>query len=713
VAASLDKAAVVSGVVVNSPAGLAGIKPASEAAFPPNLSVSGDVTGDLAVSAPPNGCAPPPLAALTGKVALIDRGSCSFKSKVVNAQAAGAVGVLITNNVAGFPITMGDDPMVPNPTIPVMMTDKTNGDAIRATITGGATVNVTLTATYREKGKSIQPQLDDTIASFSSRGPSRVGNALKPDIDSIGETVFSTEALSGTEGDSFNGTSMATPHIAGTMALLREIHPDWTVAELKALVMNHATHDIYALTNAVLPKVGPGRVGAGREDVPAAADGKVVAYASAPAGRVSVSFGSLQVGAPTTLSQQVKVTNKGTTAASYAVAFDGTNMPSIPGVSFTTSVASVSVSKGKTAKFDVVLTADPALMKHSRDASVGNRQATPFGNFARHFLSEAAGYVTLTPASGPVLRVPVYAAARPISSMATVETSLNITSGGNTGSQSLTLTGAHLNTGASFGTVSPFPGQDERSLVSVFELQGKSPRISFLPGPDDDADLRYVGVMKTSDSFGPIVNFGVATYGEFETSNPNDVEFDIYIDNNMDGVEDAVIFNWNLGSAGAGATTDVFFSVLVDLATGDAFAERPINGLLSDARDTVGFNTSAMAISAYAEDLGITGAFGYYVVSFNRAVGFVDVSPAQDPSPAPINYFTWNLATPGLSTPGAGGTYAGAPIYEDLSGNTISVSYNRDAFNAVGSKGLLLLHHHNGFGNRAQAITVKAKKFGS
>jgi len=174
-----------------------------------------------------------------------------------------------------------------------------------------------------------------------------------------------------------------------------------------------------------------------------------------------------------------------------------------------------------------------------------------------------------------------------------------------------------------------------------------------------------------------------------------------------------VVFNWNLGSAGAGGTTDVFYSVAVDLATGDAFAERRLNGISPSVRDSVGFNTSAMAISAYAEDLGITGAFGYYVVSFNRAVGFVDVSPAQDPAPAPINYFTWNLATPGLSTPGAGGTYAGAPIYEDLSGNTISVAYDRNAFIAAESKGLLLLHHHNGFGNRAQAINVKAKKFGS
>jgi subtilisin family serine protease len=700
VAASLDKAAVVSGLLVNAPPALAGVKPATEAVFPPSLDSTGDVTGDLAVSAPINGCGS--LAALTGKIALIDRGACSFKSKVAAAQAAGAIGVLITNNVAGFPITMGDDPAVPNPTIPVMMTDKTSGDAIRAAIGGGDTVNVTLTAAYREKGKSIQPQLEDTIASFSSRGPSRVGTGLKPDIDSVGETVFSTQALSGTEGDSFNGTSMATPHIAGTMALLRQIHPDWSVAELKALVMNNANHDIFALTNGVLPKDGQGRVGAGREDVAAAAAGQVIAYSAKNDGRVSVSFGSLQVGALTTLTRSIKVTNKGTSAATFAVAFDGTNWPAIPGVSFATSTNTISVGKGKTAKFDVTLTADPALMKHSRDASVGGTQATPFGTLSRHFLSEAAGYVTLTPATGPALRVPVYATARPISNMTTVEPSLNITSGGNTGSQTLTLTGAHVNTGASFGIGSPFPGQDEISLVSVFELQEMSPKIGFIPGPDDTADLRYVGVAKTTDAVGPVLNFGIATWGQFNTANPYDAEFDIYIDTDRDGTADFVLFNWNLGSAGNASPADVFYSVLANLSTGDAFAERRINGISPGTRDTVGFNTSVIAISAYASDLGITGAFDWQVVSFNRLLGQVDMSAVH----------TWNFAAPGLSAPGAGGAYAGAPTYEDLNGNVISISYDRSAYIAAGSKGLLLLHHHNGLPNRAQVVKVKAVKFG-
>ena len=71
----------------------------------------------------------------------------------------------------------------------------------------------------------------------------------------------------------------------------------------------------------------------------------------------------------------------------------------------------------------------------------------------------------------------------------------------------------------------------------------------------------------------------------------------------------------------------------------------------------MGFNTSVMAISAYAADLGITGAFDWQVVSFNRAVGQVDISAVH----------TWNFATPGISAAGAGGVYTGAPTYEDLS----------------------------------------------
>src|SRR5262249_34329469 len=213
------------------------------------------------------------------------------------------------------------------------------------------------------------PAVEDTIASFSSRGASRGGTALKPDIDSIGESVFSTAALTGTEGVSFNGTSMATPHIAGSLALLRQLHPSWTAEELKALLMNNANHDLSLTIGPALPKTGPGRVGAGREDVAATLDTNVVAYNADGSGRVSVSFGSVEVATLTTLNRTVKVANKGKTSGTYTVAFNGTNMPDIPGVTITTSTAAVTVAPGATATFDVILTADPPALKHSRDSS--------------------------------------------------------------------------------------------------------------------------------------------------------------------------------------------------------------------------------------------------------------------------------------------------------------------------------------------------------
>src|SRR5262249_33887752 len=91
VAASLDKAAVLSGLDVNSPPAVAGVYPATEAAFGPDLGAIPPVTGDLVVTAPLNGCTS--VGTITGQVALIARGSCSFKTKVLNAQLGGATGV--------------------------------------------------------------------------------------------------------------------------------------------------------------------------------------------------------------------------------------------------------------------------------------------------------------------------------------------------------------------------------------------------------------------------------------------------------------------------------------------------------------------------------------------------------------------------------------------------------------------------------------------
>ncbi|RAS61657.1 subtilase family protein [Lentzea atacamensis] len=98
---------------------------------------------------------------------------------------------------------------------------------------------------------------NDGIASFSSRGPAADG-AVKPDVTAPGVDIVAAEA--GTQGHvAMSGTSMATPHVAGVVALLKQRHPDWTGTRLKATIMASAKAN---------PALKPFDQGTGRVDVP-------------------------------------------------------------------------------------------------------------------------------------------------------------------------------------------------------------------------------------------------------------------------------------------------------------------------------------------------------------------------------------------------------------------------------------------------------------
>ena len=84
-------------------------------------------------------------AEINGNIAVIERGTCYFVDKVLNAQNAGAIGVLMINNVPGAPITMGGTNA--SITIPAVMISKTDGAAILAALNNNQTINVTITNT--------------------------------------------------------------------------------------------------------------------------------------------------------------------------------------------------------------------------------------------------------------------------------------------------------------------------------------------------------------------------------------------------------------------------------------------------------------------------------------------------------------------------------------------------------------------------------------
>jgi len=131
-------------VIVNSPAGIAGDYAAIQASFgEPLTKITGNLVlvDDGTARASTLGCNPLVNSGeIAGNIAVIERGTCSFDIKVKNAENAGAIAVLVVNNVAGAPIIMGGDDYTIY--IPALMVSQADGQAIIAEL--GNTVNVTI-----------------------------------------------------------------------------------------------------------------------------------------------------------------------------------------------------------------------------------------------------------------------------------------------------------------------------------------------------------------------------------------------------------------------------------------------------------------------------------------------------------------------------------------------------------------------------------------
>ncbi len=681
---TVDSGAVVGAFELMATAGTMtpGTYSGTEAAFGPVLDATG-VTGDLVYASTGTACTSQgALADLTGKIALIDRGTCTFVEKVKNAQNAGAIGALIANNAPGFPFTMGGtDATI---TIPSMMTGLDVGNALKADLVAG-TVTVRLTSQYRDQFVATDTAVEDTLTASSSRGPARNGTLLKPDIAAPGDTIYSTATGTGNEGVSFGGTSMASPHVAGMMALLRQMHPDWSVAELKALAMNTATNDVYTGTSHTGNKYTPTRIGAGRASAANAVQSDVVAYYKNDPGQVSVAFGAVAVVSAQTFTKGITLSNKSGTPQDYNVAFDE-RYPVNPGLVWSLLDAGgaalsnpVTVPANGTLEIQVEVAVDPAALTRSVDATITGA--------SRQRFAEGGGYVTLTSTgAAPTLRVPVHIAARPGSSMTVAESGLSLPAAP-TGTFSLTPIGLPVDT------------VDDGSLVTILELKGESPNEASSSGAANNADIQYVGVgtdypyWSFADGY---VFFGISTYEKWDTSNA--VEFDIYIDADEDGTSDVVLFNVTQGFF-TGTTDDVMFSAYCSLSAGWCDAQSYMN-YFSGTINTNAFNNNVMNISMPFTDIGLVDGvntdFDFYVVSWSRdASGPVDITEVMSYDVANQSF----TAVDPLITD--------EPVWYDIPGiyPTFEIGYDKAAIAANESKGLLLLHHHNAV-NTAQVLTL-------
>lgn len=148
---------------------------------------------------------------LKGKYALIQRGKITFVEKMLNAQEAGAEGVIIFNNTDGY-ISMATDAKIDIPQLGIL---KADGEKLKAELESGKTAQVSFKG---EKQKSANPN-EDKMSDFTSWGVTP-NLDFKPEITAPGGQILST--FNNNSYGMMSGTSMAAPHVAGGSALLLE-----------------------------------------------------------------------------------------------------------------------------------------------------------------------------------------------------------------------------------------------------------------------------------------------------------------------------------------------------------------------------------------------------------------------------------------------------------------------------------------------------------
>jgi hypothetical protein len=350
-------------------------------------------------------------AKVTGKVVLCERGGNVLVDKSLAVKQAGGIGMVLANTPTSANTTFALIHSVPAVHIPFTTVAAFN--ELKADADAGKTASI---ARFVVDLTVPAPE----IAGFSSRGPTLAtnGDILKPDISAPGVDVLAAVAPPGNQGrlfDSYQGTSMATPHIAGIGALMKELHPDWSPMAIKSAMMTSA-YDLINITGAARTFAE----GAGHVD-PRKANNPGLVFDSGPADWIAficgtgqltgdlcepapAGFGSID---PSDLnlasiaigdlagSQEVTrtVTSVGSTSEQYALTVEG-----LAGITVTTPGSTSSFTLGPGGEQDLSIT---------------------FTRNGAALASYTTGFLKWTGNQGHVVRIPV--AIRPVALAAPVE----------------------------------------------------------------------------------------------------------------------------------------------------------------------------------------------------------------------------------------------------------------------------------------------------
>jgi len=619
---------------------------------------TGPITGDVVYGNGDGtnrlGC-DPFTADLTGKVSLVDRGTCSISIKISNAAAAGAEMAIVALIAPGPPLSFsygGGDPSIPG-----FVVTQASGVLLKA---AGAR------ATVDPTDPALTIALLDVMEGTSSRGPAFDVNYLKPNIGAPGA---SRSASSGDQGYSiFGGTSGAAPMVSGAAAQLLEKAGGSGSLEpvvVKALLMNNAVTDTWQdFPGGMLNPVS--RQGAGRVDVAASAMAESVAWVPAD-NDIALSFGFETVADHYTDSKTVEVINTSAITKTYSIeaGFRYANDEDA-GAEVMLSADTLTVVAGGSGTFDVDLHADPTMLKDWTLYGGGT-----FGAAGGDLLTDAEidGFLTLTADDGEVITLPWHFLPRQAADVMAGEAAQTAPY-----EFDVPLTNDSMVDGS----------------VEVYPLVDMSPEIVVPPGAinTNPADIQYVGVDAIRWSATEnLLLFPISTWDS--RSHPLEVEFDVYIDVDQDGVDDYVAYNGVVAFAGDPRAV----SVLADLATGTA--------TIMSFLDTT-LNSGVMVIPVIVPDADM--AFNFQVYGFDWYItgDLWDTSPADALDGA---YHVFDAAAPAF--------YPDEYYPEVPAGGSVTSMVTGMPNNSPSQIGMLYRVYNGVIGGEAFAVELPVDIFGA
>ncbi len=539
---------------------------------------------------------PYPPGYFAGKVALVDRGVCAVSFKVHNAAEAGAVGVIVANNVAGAAPTFSFGPVDGFHEQQTMIVGLEIGNTLRAGLATGQPVEVAV-----DPARSTP--LVNTMNPGSSRGPSMSEIAIKPDIGAPGAST-AAEAGTGTGTRVFGGTSGAAPMVSGAAALLLEAYPNRTPLEIKAVLMNTAETEIY-----IQPALRPGelaeitRIGGGEVRVDRAFASTTAAWSEADKS-AGLSFGYQTVNHLTVLTKTVTIRNYSNQLRMYTVDTSFRHADDATGAVTLITTPVVVVPARGTATIPVLMMINPAKLPAWVLDGGPNGAA---GELLK--ANEFDGYIHIR-GGGDDIHLPWHVLPHKASDV-------------------VAPSSVKLSRGSATATLVNTASSGQAAEGEVFALTGTSPKIpaSELPGEGDGfavIDLAAVGV-RTGDG---LIQFAINTHTP--RTHPNAPGyFEVQIDSNNDGTPDFVVLNWDLNFPVNGIDDGRNVTWVLNLATGSGsaffFTDANLvssNTILTAPLAAVGLTEgSQFTFSVLAADLYFTGAVTDAITDMTFTVG--------------------------------------------------------------------------------------------